>query len=52
MINRRTLIAAIAASALGRPFIARAQQTGKTYRLGILGNVPPSDFQGADQVIE
>lgn len=47
MISRRTLIVAVAASLLGRPARARAQQTGKIYRLGILGNIPVSDSQGA-----
>lgn len=47
MTSRRTLIAAIAASLLGGPVRARAQQAGKIYRLGILGNVPISDSQGA-----
>jgi putative tryptophan/tyrosine transport system substrate-binding protein len=45
--SRRTLIAAIAASLLGGPVSARAQQAGKIYRIGILGNVPVSDSQGA-----
>src|SRR5205823_5089953 len=45
--SRRAFIAAIAANALGGPLIAWAQQTGKIYRLGILGNVPLSDSEGA-----
>src|SRR5262245_13845667 len=45
--SRRTLIAGIAASLLGGPVNARAQQAGRIYRLGILGNVPGSDSQGA-----
>jgi putative ABC transport system substrate-binding protein len=47
VISRRAFIAAIAANALGGPLIARAQQAGKIYRLGILGNVPLSDSEGA-----
>ncbi|HET9513642.1 MAG TPA: ABC transporter substrate-binding protein [Gemmatimonadales bacterium] len=47
MTSRRTLIAAIAASLLGRPMNAGALQAGRIYRLGILGNVPRSDSQGA-----
>jgi ABC-type uncharacterized transport system substrate-binding protein len=47
VISRRTLIAAIAASTFVRPLGARAQQVEKVHRLGILGNVPLSDAQGA-----
>ena len=47
VISRRTLIAALAVGPLGGPVNVRAQQTGKIYRLGILGNVPVSDSQGA-----
>jgi putative ABC transport system substrate-binding protein len=47
VIGRRAFVAAIAVSALGGPLIARAQQAGKIYTLGILGNVPLSDSEGA-----
>lgn len=47
MIARRTLIGALAASTLYPSFIAWAQQAGRIYRLGIAGNIPPSDSQGA-----
>jgi putative ABC transport system substrate-binding protein len=47
VISRRAFIAAIAASALGGPRLAPAQQAGKIYRLAILGNVPLSDSEGA-----
>ena len=47
VISRRALIAGIAASTLATPLVAKAQQAGKMFRLGILGNVPLSDAQGA-----
>ena len=45
-MNRRAFIT-MRGSMLATPLIARAQQGGKIYRLGILGNVPLSDSEGA-----
>ena len=39
-MERRTFIAGAASGLLTAPFIARAQQIGKTYRIGILEAVP------------
>ena len=47
MIDRRTFIATSAIAILTAPLATEAQQAGKIYRLGILGNVPLSDSEGA-----
>jgi putative ABC transport system substrate-binding protein len=46
-MDRRQFLLAGGAGLIAAPLIARAQQAGKIYRLGILGNVPLSDSQGA-----
>jgi len=43
----RVLTVILALALLGPPPGAQAQPTGKVYRLGILGNVPVSDAEGA-----
>jgi putative ABC transport system substrate-binding protein len=47
VISRRAFIVTIAGSAVSRPLTTRAQQVRKHYKLGILGNVPLSDSEGA-----
>ena len=44
---RRAFIAAITGGLLAAPLVVKAQQAGKVYRIGILGNVPLSDTEGA-----
>ena len=46
MRRRRFLLAALAA-AVAAPLAAVAQQTGRRHRIGILGNVPPTEPYGA-----
>ena len=40
-------LAGALASLLARPLTGQSQQTGKVYRLGILGNIPLTDSEGA-----
>ena len=47
MIDRRTFFGTLAGSLLVAPLAAEAQQEGKIYRIGILGNVPLTDPGGA-----
>jgi ABC-type uncharacterized transport system substrate-binding protein len=44
---RRVFMASIAGGLLAAPLAAEAQQAGKVYRMGILGNVPLTDTEGA-----
>jgi ABC-type uncharacterized transport system substrate-binding protein len=46
-MDRRQVLTAMLAGVLACPLTARAQQSGKVYRLGILGNVPLTDAEGA-----
>jgi len=46
-MDRRTFAALLAGGIITRPLAAVAQQAGKVYRIGILGNVPLSDPGGA-----
>jgi putative ABC transport system substrate-binding protein len=46
-VNRRPFLAGALASLLARPLTGQTQQTGKVYRLGILGNIPLTDPEGA-----
>ena len=46
-MNRRTFLAGTGAVLLAAPFAAQAQQAGKTYRIGILGNVSLTDPRSA-----
>ncbi|HKX02947.1 MAG TPA: ABC transporter substrate-binding protein [Methylomirabilota bacterium] len=46
-LSRRAFIAAIAGGLLAPPLAAEGQPEGKTYRIGILGNVPLTDPGGA-----
>ena len=45
--TRRAFIAIVAGGLLSTPLPARAQPDGKVHRIGILGNVPVSDSDGA-----
>jgi putative ABC transport system substrate-binding protein len=45
---RRAFLASIAGGLLTAPLVAEAQQAGKVYRIGILGNVPLTDPEGAN----
>ena len=47
MVTRRAFIGTLAGGLLAAPLAAGAQQAGKVYRIGILGNVPLSDTEGA-----
>ena len=47
-MNRRRFIAAASAFVGARPLTATGQQTGKVTRIGILGNLPRTEPQGAD----
>jgi putative tryptophan/tyrosine transport system substrate-binding protein len=47
VINRRTFLAGTGAMVLTAPLAVQAQQAGKTYRIGILGNVPLTDPRSA-----
>jgi putative ABC transport system substrate-binding protein len=47
MMDRRTFLAGTGAVLLTAPLAAEAQQTGRVYRIGILGNVPLTDTEGA-----
>ena len=42
-MERRTFLALVSGSLLAAPLAAEAQQAGKVFRIGILGNVPPTD---------
>jgi len=46
-VERRLVLAGALASLLARPLTGQTQQTGKVYRLGILGNIPLTDPEGA-----
>ena len=45
-MNRRAFVAGLGA-VFAAPLVGEAQQARRTYRLGILGNVPLSDAEGA-----
>ena len=47
MISRRAFVGTFTLGILAAPLAAEAQQAGKVYRVGILGNVPPTDAEGA-----
>ena len=46
-MERRAFLAGALASLLARPLTGQTQQTGKIYRLGVLGNIPLTDPEGA-----
>ena len=48
MMDRRAFLGTLAGSLLAAPLAAEAQPTGKVYRIGILGNVPLTDPEGAN----
>ena len=45
-MKRRVFLSTIAGGLLAAPFAAEAQQAGKVYRIGFLGNVPLKDAEG------
>jgi len=45
--TRRAFISTLAGGLLAAPLAAEAQQAGKTYRIGVLGNVPLADPRSA-----
>ena len=47
MTTRRAFISTLAGGLLAAPLAAEAQQAGKTYRIGVLGNVPLADPRSA-----
>jgi ABC-type uncharacterized transport system substrate-binding protein len=47
MMDRRAFIGTLAGGLLAAPRAAEAQQAGKVHRMGILGNVPLTDTEGA-----
>jgi ABC-type uncharacterized transport system substrate-binding protein len=47
-MNRRVFLSAVTGGLLAAPLAAKAQQPGKVYRIGILGNVPLTDPEGAN----
>src|SRR5258705_2982364 len=47
VVDRRAFIGTVARGLVVAPLAAEGQQAGKMYRLGILGNVPLSDTEGA-----
>ena len=46
-MNRRAFVRTFAGGLLAAPLAAEAQPAGKVYRIGILGNVPLTDPEGA-----
>jgi putative ABC transport system substrate-binding protein len=46
-VDRRAFLATLSGSLLAAPLAAEAQQPGKVFRIGILGNVPPTYPEGA-----
>jgi putative ABC transport system substrate-binding protein len=46
-VDRRAFISTLAGGLLAAPLAAEAQPAGTVYRIGILGNVPLSDTEGA-----
>jgi len=46
-MDRRAFIGALAGGLLAGPLAADAQQSGKLFRIGVLGNVPLTDPEGA-----
>ena len=46
-MNRRTFLESLAGGLIVAPLAAEAQPASKVYRIGILGNVPLSDTEGA-----
>jgi ABC-type uncharacterized transport system substrate-binding protein len=46
-VNRRAFLCTVAGGVLSVPLAAEAQQAGRVYRIGILGNVPVIDAEGA-----
>jgi len=47
LITRRGFIGSLAGGLLAGPLAADAQQSGKLFRIGVLGNVPLTDPEGA-----
>jgi ABC-type uncharacterized transport system substrate-binding protein len=47
VIDRRTFLAGTGIVLLAAPLAVKAQQAGRIYRIGILGNVPLTDTEGA-----
>jgi len=46
-MNRRAFMGTLAGGLLAMPLAAEAQQSGKLFRIGVLGNVPLTDPEGA-----
>jgi len=46
-MDRRAFISSVAGSLLVVPRAVEAQQSGKLFRIGVLGNVPLTDPEGA-----
>jgi hypothetical protein len=46
-MHRRAFLAIFAGGLLAAPRATGAQQTGRSHRIGILGNVPPTEPYGA-----
>src|SRR5262249_6693491 len=47
-LTRRTFVSTLAGGMLAAPFLAEAQQAARVVRIGILGNLPRTQAQGAD----
>ena len=46
-MDRRAFIGTLTGGLLAAPLAAKGQQTGRSHRIGILGNVPPTEPYGA-----
>ena len=47
VMDRRTFVGAVAGALLATPLAAKAQQTGKVFRIGLLGNISLAEPEGA-----
>src|SRR5512132_2582444 len=47
MMDRRAFFGTLAGGLLAAPLAAEGQQAGKVFRIGVLGNVPLTDPEGA-----
>src|SRR4029450_12338414 len=47
VIDRGTFVAAVGGAFLATPLAAKAQQTGKVFRIGLLGNISLAEPEGA-----